>query len=192
MAASPPAGETAGMLLLRGNSHEIGGQEVWTACTAVPAQPCEVLRALTEPELIADWAPMSFELEDPSARSLRTGSREQVSGSIAGLRTSFEVEVLRADETRLELVAEGPLAMDVAYRLRRLDGRVQVHASIGLRSRGGLAGQVMRAAIGALLNAGALERALQRLARSLCEQPEPRLPGLARPAPSGPRQLVAA
>lgn len=161
------------MLLLRGNPQEAHGQEVWTACAEVPARPCEVLRALTDPESIAAWAPMSFELDGPGARPLRTGSHECVSGSVAGLRTSFDVEVLRADETLLELVAEGPLAMDVAYRLREQGAGVQIHASIGLRSRGGLTGQVLRAAIGALLNAGALERALGRLARSL---PEPVAP----------------
>jgi Polyketide cyclase / dehydrase and lipid transport len=163
------------MLLLRGNAHETGGPEVWTACTDVRAEPCEVLRALTDPDAIAAWAPMSFELREPDARPLRTGSRECVSGSVAGLRASFDVEVLCADETRLELVAEGPLAMDVAYRLRPRGGGVQVHASIGLRSRGGLTGQVLRAAIGALLNAGALERALGRLDRSLCEHSEHQL-----------------
>jgi uncharacterized protein YndB with AHSA1/START domain len=149
------------MLLLKENPGD-----VWSARAAVTAEAAEVLRALTDPELIADWAPISFELDEPGGK-LRAGSHERVSGSIAGVRASFDVDVTRADLGRLELVAEGALAMDVVYHLREQGGRVLVDATVGVRRRGGLGGQVMRAAVAALLNAGALDRALARLAESV-------------------------
>jgi hypothetical protein len=161
------------MLLLRGNRHGAGGDaEVWSARAAVRAQPAEVLAALTDPELIATWAPIGFELEGPDGNRLRAGSRERVSGSLAGLRASFDVEVTRAGPGVLELIADGPLAMDVAYRFPEQGGGVVVDASLRLRRRGGLPAQILRSAVVALLDAGALDRALQRLAASLCEHSE--------------------
>jgi hypothetical protein len=88
---------------------------------------------------------------------------------------SFEVRVTRADRARLELIAEGPVVLDVAYRFRESDGEVLVDAQVGVRRRGGLGGQVLCAAIGALLSAGALERALTRLRRCVCERSAPEL-----------------
>jgi hypothetical protein len=164
------------MLLLRGNRHDASGDaEVWSARAAVQAQSTDVLAALTDPELIAAWAPIGFELEGPEGRVLRTGSRERVSGSLAGLRASFDVEVTRAGPGVLELVAAGPLAMDVAYRFPEQGGRVVVDASVRLGRRGGLAAQILRGAVVALLEAGALDRALQRLASSLCERSDTEL-----------------
>lgn len=158
------------MLLLRGNRDDAnGGAEVWSARAAVRAQPADVLAALTDPELIAGWAPIGFELEGSAGRRLRAGSHERVSGSLAGLRASFDVEVSRAGPGVLELVADGPVAMDVAYRFPERGGAVVVDASVSVRRRGGLTAQVLRAAVVALLDAGALDRALQRLAASLCE-----------------------
>lgn len=128
------------------------------------ADACEVLAALTDPELIAAWAPVGFALDRPGASRLQTGSHERVSGSLAGVRASFEIDVMRAEPGRLELVAEGPLGMDVAYRFREQGGYVALVASVSLHRRGGLTGQILRGAVAALLNAGALDRALSRLA----------------------------
>jgi hypothetical protein len=154
------------MLLLGGNQQQ-DGTDTWSAHAAVRAQPGEVLQALTDPDLIAAWAPMSFELECSDGQPLHTGSCERVSGSIAGLRASFEVEVTRADAGVLELVADGPLALDACYRFREQRGRVVIDARVGLRKKGGLTAQLLRTAFAALLNAGALERALERLAASV-------------------------
>jgi hypothetical protein len=153
------------MLLLKGG-HEQAGGDIWDARAAVPAGAADVLQALTDPEMIAGWAPVNFELGGRS-RTLRAGCHEHVSGSIAGLRASFDVEVTRADVRRLELVAEGPVTMDVVYSFRDQGDRVLVDASVAVRRRGGLGAQVLRAAVVARLNAGALDRALQRLADSV-------------------------
>ena len=162
MAAAAPPGQDRTMLLIDGNA-----PEVWSARAAVRAEACQVLAALTDPELIAAWAPVGFELEDGCPGRLRAGSHERVSGSLAGVRASFEIEVRRADRDRLELLAEGPVSMEVAYCLREEDGRVLVDAHVGLRRRSGLTAAILRGAVVALLNAGALDRALQSLAKSV-------------------------
>ncbi len=67
------------MFLLNGNSREGSEPEVWSAHTAIDADAAEVLRALTDPELIATWAPVSFEVEDrcgmPARRLARARQR---------------------------------------------------------------------------------------------------------------------
>jgi hypothetical protein len=158
------------MLLLGGCPQET--QDVWRARASMRSESGAVLAALTEPELIAAWAPVGFELEDPDAMPLHAGSHERVCGSIAGVKAHFDVEVTRAEPGRLELVADGPLAMEVAWRFRACRDRVVVDASIVLRPRSGLTGRILRGAVVALLNAGALDRALQRLDESLCREPE--------------------
>jgi hypothetical protein len=157
-------------MLLKANRHNGNRAETWSAHAAVQARPADVLAALTVPELIATWAPIGFELEQSDGRPLRTGSRERVCGSLAGLRAGFDVEVTRAGCDVLELVADGPLTMDVAYRFPEQHGGVVVDASLRLRHRGGLSAQILRGAVVALLDAGALDRALRRLASSLYER----------------------
>ena len=100
------AGEYAAMLLLTGNTQETA--EVWSARAVVRAEPRDVLAALTDPELIAAWAPVGFELEDPDAPPLRAGSHERVCGSLAGVKAFFDVDVSCAELGRLELVADRP------------------------------------------------------------------------------------
>ena len=85
------------------------------------------------------------------------------------------MHVTRADLARLELLAEGPVSFDVAYRFREHRGRVLVEARVGVRRRRGVTGQVLHAAVGALLGAGALDRALGRMADVLCERSGSRL-----------------
>jgi hypothetical protein len=162
------------MLLLKCNHCQGHEPEVWSAHAVIDADAAEVLQALTDPKLIAAWAPVSFDVEDPAA-CLHAGCHERVSGSLAGLRASFDVHVARADLARLELVAEGPVCLDVAYRFRQQNRRVLIDARVCVRRRGGVGGQVMRAAVGALLSAGALDRALARLAEAVCENSQPEL-----------------
>jgi hypothetical protein len=131
----------------------------WTATAAAAARPEAVLDVLTDPDACARWAPVPFDVE--SGRRLRAGTRERVSGRLAGKRVGFDVEVHKADETGLALSASGPVELDVDYRL----ADSQVHASISVRPRGGLTGRLLAEATGVLLNAGALEAALSRLVR---------------------------
>jgi hypothetical protein len=144
-------------------------RDVWTATRFVAAQPPEVLRSLTDPELIGTWAPIDFEVDGLEGRRLRSGSHAWVNGSLGGVAAEFEIEVLHADERGLKLAARGPVTLDVDYRIDSADAGVMVEAKIRLERERGLSGRVLRAATGALLNAGALDRALRRLAGELTE-----------------------
>ena len=148
---------------------------MWTASATLRSDADEVLRALTSPDSIAQWAPVSFDVDGLAGSRLRAGSRERVSGSIAGITATFDVEVSRADRERLELVAHGPVALDVAYSFSEHDDGVIVNAQVGVRRQRGLTAEVLRAAVGALLNAGALAGALRRLESSLSCPREPEL-----------------
>jgi Polyketide cyclase / dehydrase and lipid transport len=159
--------ETQDMMFRRTNAGRSPQADVWTASIDLGSDPDRVLRALTDPAAIAQWAPVSFEVDGIAGSRLRAGSRERVSGSIAGIRTTFVVEVRSADGERLELVARGPVSLDVKYRFERHDAGVRVNARVGIQPQRGLTAQVLRAAVGALLNAGALGSALRRLEASL-------------------------
>lgn len=163
------------MFLLSAITNPQSEPETWTARAHLRAGADEVLDALTDPALIAIWAPVSFDVEGLAGGRLRAGSCERVSGSIAGVRAAFDIEVSSADTERLELVAHGPVSLDVAYSFREDDDGVSVEAAVAIRRGGGLAAQVLRGAVGALLSAGALSAALRRLDASLSRAAEPQL-----------------
>jgi hypothetical protein len=75
----------------------------------------------------------------------------------------FDVDVLRASEERFELVAKGPICIDVKYKLRPAGSSSEVEASIAVDGRG-LLGRVLAKATEALLAGGALRMSLERLA----------------------------
>jgi hypothetical protein len=166
--------ENHGMLHLRPNSGS-SDADVWSASAVLHNDADEVLRALTRPDSIAQWAPVRFDVDGLAGNRLRAGSCERVRGSIAGITATFDVEVTRADSGRLELVARGPVALDVAYSFSEHHDGVIVNAQVGVRRGRGLTSQVLRAAVGALLNAGALGSALRRLESSLSYTREPGL-----------------
>ena len=144
-------------------------RSVWTASRFVSADPPEVLASLTDPERITQWSPIDFEVDGLRGRRLRPGSHAIVNGSLAGVAAEFEIDVLRADETGFDLEARGPVALDVAYRITPDAGGATVQAEIKLGRERGLNARVLRAATGALLSGGALDRALGRLAGDLDE-----------------------
>jgi hypothetical protein len=75
------------------------------------------------------------------------------------------VQVHEAAPHRLALSAAGPVAFDVAYELSERERGSEVRASISVRPGRGLSGRVLASATSALLSAGALERAVGRIAR---------------------------
>jgi hypothetical protein len=153
-------------MLLLGSSRSTE-QDVWTAQADLSADVEDVLLALTDPDLIASWAPVQFDVDGLADGRLRAGCRERVHGALVGVTTSFDVEVARADSDRFELVARGPVSFDVAYRFRPHPRGVRVEASVSLRRRSGWAAQLVRTAVAAALNAGALSAALRRLDAAL-------------------------
>jgi hypothetical protein len=145
--AFPPAQGRSGVILEDDASSSSGlttrmvvaetflAMTTWTATAVALAHPAAVLDVLTDPDACARWAPVPF-----------------------------DVEVRQADEHGLQLSATGPVALDVDYRLAPTTHGSQVHASVSVRPRRGLLGRLLAEATGALLSAGALDRALARLA----------------------------
>ena len=139
----------------------------WTATATAPAQPAAVLDVLTDPDACARWAPLPFDVDELASRRLAAGSRARVSGRLAGRRVGFDVEVHAADETGLALSADGPVGMDVDYRLAPVADGSEVRASISLRPSRGIAGRLLAEATGALLTAGALDHAVSRIVQEV-------------------------
>ena len=136
--------------------------KTWTATTTVDAGPEAVLEVLTDPDAVARWAPLPFDVDDLDTPRLVTGSR--VSGRLAGRRVGFDVEIHEADPRRLALAAHGPVGLDVAYDLSATEDGSEVHASISVRRGKGITGRLIADATSALLTAGALTHAVSRLA----------------------------
>jgi hypothetical protein len=137
----------------------------WTATARANATPGQVLEVLTHPEEIRRWSPVDFDLEEFEGRRLAAGTRGRVTGRVAGVPVGFDVEVHVADEARLELSAQGPVAFDVRYEFMRDDAGAALNASVSLRRGAGLTGRLVEKATAALLSAGALEGAAGRIAR---------------------------
>ena len=136
----------------------------WTTQTTVAGLPEEVLDLLTEPDAIARWAPIPFEVVDVPGRRLRAGTRARVRGGLAGRHLEFDVDVQQADDGRLSLRATGPIAIDVEYVARAVADGSEVRASVSVSGRG-LTGRLLAQATDALLAAGALNTAVGRIAR---------------------------
>ena len=138
--------------------------KTWTTETWLAGAPEEVLELLTEPDAIARWAPIPFELLDLDGARLQPGTRARVSGALAGRRLEFEVEIHEADEERLSLVAKGSVSIGAEYRLAPADGGSDVRASVSGR---GLLGGTFARAFEAVLAAGALRASVARIGREL-------------------------
>jgi carbon monoxide dehydrogenase subunit G len=146
----------------------------WTATALTGAAPEAVLAALTDPDTVARWSPVAFEVEDDETGRLRTGTRTRVSGKLAGVRVGFDVHVHCADDRQLALSATGPVTMDVNYDVSpAADGCTAVRASISLAKGRGLVAGLLSEATAGLLRAGALNAAVNRIASTACPSPLP-------------------
>jgi phosphate uptake regulator len=140
---------------------------VWETRTIVNGAPEDVLEVLTDPAAARRWSPVGFELEQIEGDRLRSGTRAVLSGRIAGRGVSFDVEVIKASDGQLELRAVGPVEMDVAYDAVAAGDATEVVASVAVRSAGGLLGRMLSSATDALLAGGALNMAVQGVAREV-------------------------
>jgi hypothetical protein len=138
----------------------------WTAQTRVDGLPDDVLSLLTEPDSIARWAPIDFDVVDFEGPRLAAGDRVLVRGRLAGQSLEFEVDVDEADDGRLVLSAVGPIRLDVEYCARAAGSGSEVRASVTVTGRG-LTGRLLAQATDALLAAGALRAAVNRIACEL-------------------------
>jgi hypothetical protein len=137
----------------------------WNATTTANATPDQLLAVLTHPDEIRRWSPVEFDLDDIEGPRLQAGTRTRVSGTLAGVRVGFDVEVRAADRGGLELTANGPVGLDVRYDFAPADGGAELSASVSLRRGRGLTGRLVGGATATLLSAGALEGAAGRIAQ---------------------------
>jgi hypothetical protein len=136
----------------------------WSATTTVAAGPQTILAALTDPDVIRRWSPVAFELEDGDS-PLRPGSRTAVRGQVAGIKTRFDVQVFAADERGIKLRADGPVPLDVEYRIEPANGEnASVRAEVVVNPGSGISGRLLARAVSGVLGAGALDSALSRMA----------------------------
>lgn len=138
----------------------------WTAEREVAGLPDEVMALLTQPDAIARWAPVAFEVVDYDGRRLLAGDRVTVRGALTGRALEFEVDVSEADDGRLVLSATGPIRLEVEYRAVAAGRGSLVRARVKV-SGGGLFGRLLAQATDALLAAGALRSAVSAIAREL-------------------------
>ena len=138
----------------------------WDTAIRVPGSPSDVLELLTEPDAIAGWAPVPFEIVSLRGRRLVTGTRARIAGRLAGRAVEFDVTVFEASGERLTLAAHGPISIGVQYVVQAVSGGSDVRATVSVDGRG-LFGRVLASATEALLAAGALRASLERLGRQL-------------------------
>lgn len=138
----------------------------WTAHTQVAGLPNEVLALLTEPDAIARWAPIAFDVIDFDGDRLCAGDRVRVRGVLAGRALKFAVDVSEADDGCLSLAASGPIRLDVEYVAIVGEDGTEVRATVAVTGKG-LIGRVLAQATDAMLAAGALSSAVGRLAHEL-------------------------
>jgi hypothetical protein len=139
----------------------------WETRTTVMGEPDDVLAVLTDPCAARRWSPIGFELEQIDGDRLRSGTQAVLTGKLAGRTVKFEVDVIKASDGQLELHARGPVEMDVRYDAAALGEMTEVKASVAVRSAGGLMGRLISSATDALLAGGALNIAVQSVAREV-------------------------
>jgi hypothetical protein len=139
----------------------------WETRTTVMGGPEDVHEVLTDPHAARRWSPIGFELEQIEGDRLRSGTRAVLSGKLAGRGVKFEVHVVKASDGQLELHARGPVEMDVFYDAVLAGEVTEVTAQVAVRSSGGLLGRVLSSATDALLAGGALNMAVQSVAREV-------------------------
>lgn len=140
----------------------------FTAHTTASSAPDQVVQLLTDPEAIARWAPIPFDILELDKRRLYPGATARVRGQLAGQSAVFSVHVLEVSDERLTLVAQGPISLDVEYQVAPARGGSAIRASVSVLGHG-LIGRLLAKATETLLAAGALQSSLHRLAN----QPQP-------------------
>ena len=139
----------------------------WTARKQIDADPAVVLDLLTDTESCRQLVAGAVRPRRRGRRAARGRiAHARVRPAWSAARVGFDVEVHEAGDGRLALSAHGPVAFDVAYEARPVATGSEVCASVSVRSGGGLFGRLAEQATAALLQAGALGVAVDRIARS--------------------------
>jgi hypothetical protein len=143
----------------------VWGVDRWISTAQAKATPERVLEVLTHPQQIRRWSPVEFDVDDLASRRLAAGTKTMVSGRVAGVPVTFEVQVHAADTDGLKISAEGPIGLDVRYDLASAKDGAEMTASVSVRKGSGLTGRLVAGAASTLLSAGALDGATGRIAR---------------------------
>jgi Polyketide cyclase / dehydrase and lipid transport len=138
----------------------------WTTRLWLEGMPDQVLDLLTDPDAIARWAPIGFDVLDLEDERLRAGTHARVQGALAGRTLEFDVEIRAAHDGGLSLVATGPISIDAEYVLSPVDGGSEVEATVSVSGKGLMGGLIARA-VEALLAAGALRASVARMGSEL-------------------------
>jgi hypothetical protein len=138
----------------------------WSTHTNVTGSPEDVIAILSDPNSIRRWSPIEFDVDGIDSDRLEAGSRARVSGRLAGRSASFDVDVKQAGEGRFALTAAGPIELGVEYEAFEGGPGTEVWATVSVKG-GGLLGRLLAQATDALLAAGALDRALGRIANEI-------------------------
>jgi hypothetical protein len=133
--------------------------ETWLA-----GMPGEVLASLTEPDSIASWSPVPYELLELNGGRLETGSRARVRGVLGGRRVEFTVDIHQAHDGRLALLASGPVFISAEYLLHAARGGSSLRATVSVTGRGPV-GALRARVVECLLAAGLLRASVNRLAK---------------------------
>ena len=139
---------------------------IWSTHTNVNGTPDDVIAILSDPEAIRRWSPIDFDVDGIDGDRLEAGSHARVSGRLAGRGASFDIEVEQAGDGRFALSASGPIELDVEYEAFDDGASTALWATVEVRG-GGLLGRLLAQATDALLAAGALDRALGRIANEI-------------------------
>jgi len=131
--------------------------------------PEEVLARLTEPESIAAWSPVPYEVLELDGGRLETGSRARVRGALGGRPVEFTVDIHQAHDGRLALLASGPVFMRAEYLLRAVRGGSSLRASVSVTGRGPV-GALVAHGVECLLAAGLLRASVNRLANQIAHR----------------------
>jgi hypothetical protein len=138
----------------------------WTTETWIAGMPDEVLARLTDPESIARWAPVDYDVIELDGDRLRTGSRARVRGALGRYPIEFTVHIQQAHDGRLALLARGPVSIAAEYLLRPVRDGSLLRASISVSGRGPF-GRALAGLVEALLAAGLLRASMRRLEHEL-------------------------
>jgi hypothetical protein len=140
--------------------------KTWTTETWMAGPPAKVLHLLTEPDAIARWAPIPFEVLDLDGARFESGTRARVRAVLAGRRMEFDVEIHEADEEGVSLLATGPVSIGAVTQLAPVDGGSDFRTSVSVRGRG-LMGGVAARVVESVLAAGILRASVARIGREL-------------------------
>ena len=138
----------------------------WTTQQETAGRPEDVMDLLTNPDAIARWAPIPFEVIDFTGDRLLAGDSARVRGGLAGRSMEFTVNIAAASDGRLALTANGPIDIDVEYVAEEIGDGSNLRARVEVSGRG-LIGRILAQATDALLAGGALRSAVSRIALEL-------------------------